>query len=568
MNVRMPDGTIVKNVPEGTTQTELQRRYGQYRAELAVSESKRKRLSGESQPEYRPTDDMDQVQRFLAGVGKSAYDTGRGLKQIGAEAGNALGLVDDSTVSGITEDVKAARARDQDLLSTGAGLLGNVAGTVGSVALPLGAVSKAGQAANFLRTAKVAKSLAVPTGYGSAAGSGALLGAVQPVASDESRLLNAAVGGGVGIGGQFAANLIGRVAQPIRAKLNSAEKRAVENLEAAGVELSPAQRTGSRVAQSVERRLADNPASAPSIAAATAERMRSFTRAALRTIGEEADEASPAVLGAARQRIGNVFDEVYDKNTLKITDSVKNQINEIKESANRLSADPRRILAQIKIIEDKTAGGALPGSVAKQVRSDLADLARDPDLVKPASALRELLEDVLQKSTSGTDDFARLQQARMQYRNLGVLAESAGTDEAAQVSSRVLAQRLKSGKYTKNSWRYGRGDTELSSLARSMNQVLDKFPNSGTASRAAAQHFGTAGIGGVAGALYGQDIESAAKGAALGYAIPRTASWVVNSPAISNYLVRGISGFPRNALTLPQNIGLGRVAVPLALNSE
>ena len=74
------------------------------------------------------------TQNFLAGVGKAAVDTGFGLKQLGAVAGNAVGLVDDSTVSSMAKDAAMRKERDAALMDTGAGMAGNVAGNIGMLA--------------------------------------------------------------------------------------------------------------------------------------------------------------------------------------------------------------------------------------------------------------------------------------------------------------------------------------------------------------------------------------------------------------------------------------------------
>ena len=88
------------------------------------------------------------------------------------------------------------------------------------------------------------------------------------------------------------------------------------------------------------------------------------------------------------------------------------------------------------------------------------------------------------------------------------------------MSAPKTAQVLKAGKFTKNSWRFRRGNQELNKITRAMVQSLDRFLNSGTAARAALQ-FAPAGI--VAGGSYAMDRDPvrAAKLAAMTYAVPR-----------------------------------------------
>jgi hypothetical protein len=160
------------------------------------------------------------------------------------------------------------------------------------------------------------------------------MGALQPVGEGDSRGLNVAGGAAAGYVGQGAFNLVGRVAQPVKTALNKAESRAVQLLRDKGVSLSVGQQTGSRAAQSVERTLADNPASAAAMGRQGQRFKETFTRAALRTVGENADGATPEVLGRAATRIGKVFDDVSGKYDLDVTSTqVANSLNALERKA-------------------------------------------------------------------------------------------------------------------------------------------------------------------------------------------------------------------------------------------
>jgi hypothetical protein len=138
----------------------------------------------------------------------------------------------------------------------------------------------------------VAASMAAP-GYGGAALGGAGLGLFQPTGTNDSRITNTAVSTGASLLGQGAANLVGRVAQPVKSGLNKAETRAIQYLKEKGVSLSTGQQTGSRAAQAVERTLGDIPSSAPTMARQGDKFRDSFTRAVLRTAGVNAVGATP-----------------------------------------------------------------------------------------------------------------------------------------------------------------------------------------------------------------------------------------------------------------------------------
>lgn len=127
--------------------------------------------SKEYQDKYGATSGMSTADKFFAGAGKAFTDIGRGVSQL---------------FGGMSrEEMDEVRRQDAPLMDTTAGVVGNITGNV-AAAIPAvfvpGAASLPGAAAI-----------------------GATQGFVQPVASDESRLKNTAIGGGAGAAGVLAA---------------------------------------------------------------------------------------------------------------------------------------------------------------------------------------------------------------------------------------------------------------------------------------------------------------------------------------------------------------------------
>ena len=107
-----------------------------------------------------PTEGMSGLEKFLAGVGKSFSDTGRGLYQAGVDSAartvNPVGaLLRNVGATGLSDAVaeyagaplsqesvrlqaeeKDSRRIDAPLMSTGAGISGNVAGTLAQIFAP------------------------------------------------------------------------------------------------------------------------------------------------------------------------------------------------------------------------------------------------------------------------------------------------------------------------------------------------------------------------------------------------------------------------------------------------
>src|SRR5574343_26045 len=119
-----------------------------------------------------PTEDMNALEKALAGAGKAFVDVGRG-------AGQMVGLVDQRSID-------EAKRLDAPLMDTGAGMAGNVGANLLTALVPGGNTVKG------------------------AAMIGAGLSALQPTATGEDRGMNALTGAALGGGGALAAKGIGK----------------------------------------------------------------------------------------------------------------------------------------------------------------------------------------------------------------------------------------------------------------------------------------------------------------------------------------------------------------------
>lgn len=203
---------------------------GKY-SELASQPAQPKKYSALVQPQDEYSALGSDGENFMAGVGKGFVDTGRGLQQLAA----MLPFVSDDTRARIQADVDEAKRRDAELMGTKAGVAGTIAGNVaataplflvpgavagtaanvGKTAAAAGNVARAAQAAKIGRAAVVAGRVLNPTSLKGAAAIGAGMGVIQPVASDESRGLNAGMGAAGGVVGQVAGRWLGAVSNKI-----------------------------------------------------------------------------------------------------------------------------------------------------------------------------------------------------------------------------------------------------------------------------------------------------------------------------------------------------------------
>lgn len=175
-----PDGAVYEvNAPEDATDEQVLAYVRQN------SGKPKKTIQAPKQPEYDPTDGMSGPQLFAAGVGKSIYDTGRGIKQLTGGMSRA--------------EVDEQRKLDAPLMRRGAGMAGNITGTVAQVVTPGAMALRYASAAP--KVAGAVRAATLPTTIAGNAAQGAVIGAVQPVGTGDSRMVNAGVGGVGGAAG-------------------------------------------------------------------------------------------------------------------------------------------------------------------------------------------------------------------------------------------------------------------------------------------------------------------------------------------------------------------------------
>jgi hypothetical protein len=508
------------------------------------------------------------VQKFMAGAGKSVADLGRGVRQLGAE-GMALVTGDRGGADALRAEQDDTAARDAALMSTGAGVAGNVAGTLASTLVPASVLARGAQAANLGRTAAAARGIANPTTYKAAIGTGATLGALAPVGADESRAQNMLVGGALGAAGNLVANTAGRIAQPIKQALTKEDRAAVKVLDKAGVPLDIAQRSGSKAATIVKRTIDDNPFTQGGQRAFAEKQQQAFTKAVLKTIGEEADAATAEVMGNAQKRIGKVFDDVAERNPVKYDGQLHADLTSTYQQAARelTSPDAAVINRQLEEVFTKAqeGDGKIIGKAYQNIKSSLDRIIKGGDSKGYwAGQMKDAIEEALQRSAS-KEDLQALKTARAQYRRMKQIEGAIDNEGGGIISPAKLSNALGT-KANRAQSKYGRGDQELVVLAQAGKKLLpDKFPNSGTPARIAAQLVAPGAIGLGAGYASGDAGAGLATGVGTAGAL-LGARYGMNNQAVARALTEGLpEGAIRNLLAAPRRAGLLRTAPAVAL---
>ena len=492
----------------------------------------------------QPKAEMGGLEAFGRGALQSVKDIGFGAQQLGAEAGEALGLVEPETVKRLRQE-QAQRAEEAEaFMGTGAGKAGYLAGSIGSMLIPGAALGRASGAVGA-----AARGLSAPATFRGAAAGGGLLGALSPLEEEESRATSAAIGAAGGLIGQGISRGVSRAIQPSKSVPSPQAAKAVKRLQAEGIPVDLAEASGSENLRIVRRFLTDNPITAGAMKKSEEARQAAFNRAALKTIGEQGEAAIPEVLSRADQRIGSVMDDIAKNTRVKVPGKLLDTMAQVERDAAMVLSDAEAapLRQQLNSILSKIGKDeAIPGEAYQNARRLASQLAAKPGVSPLGRQLREALDEALQDSVPKAQVDA-IKTARKQYRNLMRIQESIGTTELGDISIPRLAAAT-SRKAERGAALMDRGDAELARLARSANTLRESFPQSGTAPRAAIQYYGMAGVPLAAGAAYDLSQQGELSGAsqaglaagALGIAGPAALRRAYQNPALRDYILRGI----------------------------
>lgn len=340
---------------------------------------------------YDPMEGMSAADKFFAGMGKSVYDTGRGLKLLGLRAADTV------TGGNRTEDYQAQlaelEAADKALTNSGWGMAGNIAGSVGQLVGPgaaLGAAgkvaAKAGAQGAGRALLNTGRALAAPNTYKGAAASGAALAGVQPADHLGENLGQALFGGAAGVAGLA----IPRIAVGVTQGIGSV----FDPLTAAGRERVVARAMNrfatdpSRLARATGEIV---PGSAPTLSEATLD-------PGLAILEKAAANADPQIAAALTERyMANNAARLQQLNTGVLDDP-----------AYELAKMARDQAAKKSIAAVKSADASVDTRrVVNALDRAIVGNAKRPELVAPLDQARQLLFDpfpVTQRASKAWDD--------------------------------------------------------------------------------------------------------------------------------------------------------------------
>lgn len=379
-----------------------------------------------------PTEGNSFLQNAAIGAGKAVADAWRGAKQ-------ALGVGDQQALQ---TEIDESRRRDAPLMRTGGGLTGNVA----AMALPA-----------FVPGAQSV------VGAGIA---GALTGALQPTAGDESRLTNAALGGGLGAGGQYGGS---RLAQMLTNRQGTATATAAANQSAQGARdavLGSSQAAGyvvppTQANPSLTNRIMEGFAGKLTTAQQASAKNQGVTnRMAAQALGLPPDQPiTPDVLKGIRAQAGQAYEAVKQTGTViadkPFTDALDRLSATYTGAAKAFPGLARNDVADLMQTLKVPQFGADAAVDAVRVLRETADTAfsaGNKALGKAAKGASDALENLLQRhvSTVGApglvDDFKNARQLIAKtYTVERALNPTTGTVNAGKLAADIAKGKPISG---------------------------------------------------------------------------------------------------------------------------
>lgn len=534
--ITAPDGRKFKVTgPEGSTKEQaLARIRAQYSA------APKPNLKEQNPAEYDPASPQYQDkygpqavpagENFSAGVGKSFVDTGRGIRQLYANIADAVAPQSPNLTSLVTgqpntrsatiqSEIDASRERDAPLMSTGAGITGNIAGQAAQFSVP--------------GSYAVNASARLPARLAAGAAFGAGIANTQPVTSDQTRGGNTALGAAGGAAGEGIAAGIGRLAAGSSKKITPEIAALAQKADELGIPLRAEQVTGSRPLAGISAALDAVPFSGRDASRNT--QRSAFLRAMTRTFGENSDNVTTAVR-SGEKNLGAKYDAVLGKYGIKADNQLLSDIDEVLQAARAELTDQQFgvIQRQVDNILSKVgAGDAIDAQAGYNIKKLLDRVAQSQDssLAYHAKDLRASVVQALDRSLPPevAKDFAK---TRAQYANLIAVRKLVRPGLDGNVTPAGLAN-------VKNL----RGDLrDVADVAGTF--LKEPFGNSGTQNR-------TVGLG-LLGALGGGavfDPTLAATSALTGATVGRTANALLQSPAMVRYQLNGSNVLRRLAPT-------------------
>lgn len=495
--VTAPDGSRWDvNAPDGATEDAVMR--------YAQAQWSGKKNQAKQEPAQEQIEDPGFGQAALIGTGRTLDRLGKGIKQMGLNVAAPFSESARGELAGMAEqegENSRLYKKLQDI-RPGATMLGEAAPLVAAPMLGAGALATAASA-----------SLPGLVEYGTA----------------QERLARGGMGAAGGVAGRAFGNFVARAIKPTQA-LSKTQQGAIDAADRLGVKLTSGEASGNRALRWAEAASADMPIAAGIASKRIAGNEKALSQAASRSIGQNADELTDAVLRSARDEISNEYSRILSPLKINLDKSFSAEVRAITgskvmkelrdESVEKLIA-PFRNLPNGKV--------SVTGEWFQQNKTALDDAIRSafnsgqPGKARALERFESALDRAARRSMGQTES-AAYDAAKRKWANLRLLETGKVVD-----GGKVLPGRLDSalGNRYKGAYKEGKIKGELPDIAR-LSGVLRQPPQSGTAPRAIYS-------GLIGGAAFADPTTAAAMVAA-----PSALQGLTASQAMRGYLTKGL----------------------------
>lgn len=293
--------------------------------------------------------------------------------------------------------------------------------------------------------------------------------------------MGAAVGGGVGMAAPFAGRVIGAgVNKLMSPAVDATTDYLLQKAAQLGIPIRPAQSSTSPFINKLDQMVPKIPGSG--MGKVIDEQQGAFNRAVAKTFGEDADAITTDVMARAKKRIGSEFDHVAQNTAIRFDNILGNDLGKVVNEASTVleRAQVEPLANRVAEIAKMAKTGIIDGEAYQNMMKKGAPLNRlmndaDPNKRYYAGQIKEALDDALQRSA--TPEMAqRLQQARLQYKNMKTIEDIAEKAPTGNVSPLLLMGQVRK---SFPNMAYG-GGGDLADLARIGQRFMKQPPDSGT----------------------------------------------------------------------------------------
>ena len=522
MDIRLPNGHVISNVPESAT------KYDILTKALQSGIIKPEDIGQES---YSAADDTSAAEAVVIGAGRTADKLWTGTRKLWNEfTGDDEDLAKiaqqqqsrDKAYAGLVEKHPVATFGGEMLpyalapigLGTGAAIKGTQAAARGAKALGARNV-----AAGLLKGGRALRHKTMAD----AAITGGLLGGAY---YGDNQGMQAATGAAGGILGDVAGRVVGRALKPVQSAITGRVEELASWAKAKGIRMTPAQKTGSKPLEVTEASASRMGSTAGPFAAVANQNQQKFNQIALDAVGEAGDKISDQTLGKIHDRLGESFKELTDNAEIDIDDILeviddKLLAMDFEGVEDIAGADEwvEKILRKLKdgdVITGKDYQG-LQSRLNSQDSAIFKSKTGDNELAFALVAMKDALDEAAERSL-GSAKRKAFQKVRRQWKNKIALESPGVINGQGDVSAATLHNVLK--RMDRRGYLRGGDTSDFYEMAR-FGQAFKPMQSSGTAEGMFLQNLLTqgallGGAGGVAGGVSGGDLQSAASGLGTG----------------------------------------------------